>query len=419
MGHAAQGVHVAGAGAVGAGDAVEGDGDRVGGEGGGHASRHTGERRRDHGPGRDTRGSACATQRRPPSPLASTAWVLPRTRGPRSASHGRGGSWLSRWPWRSLAYLRDRRSSWGSRCSSCVLCVARQSSASSSAGGWGWSRSARRIRPHPARAPAGPPPAPGVVAGGRLRVPARGRALAAGLPAAAVPRSRCPVVMLLAPAPRPRPTTWRSSAGTSTPAPRPGWRRWSGWALAVVAAYVVTLAAVAQAALARLLLDPREAELAATVADLRRSRVDLVDAFETERRRIERDLHDGVQQRLVALTMTLGRAELDVAGGAGAGRRAGRAPAGRGGAGRPARHHPRHPPAGAGRPRPDRGRARAGRPVLGAGHGGHPARPSGCRRPVEQAAYFVVSEALTNVARHAGARRAGVHAWRARATRSC
>ena len=32
--------------------------------------------------------------------------------------------------------------------------------------------------------------------------------------------------------------------------------------------------------------------------------------------------------------------------------------------------------------------------------------------PVEQAAYFVVSEALTNVARHSGARRAGVHAWR-------
>ena len=88
-------------------------------------------------------------------------------------------------------------------------------------------------------------------------------------------------------------------------------------ALAVVAAYVVTLAAVAQAALARLLLDPREAQLVAEVADLRRSRVDLVDAFETERRRIERDLHDGVQQRLVALTMTLGRAELDVPDGPG------------------------------------------------------------------------------------------------------
>ena len=30
---------------------------------------------------------------------------------------------------------------------------------------------------------------------------------------------------------------------------------------------------------------------------------------------------------------------------------------------------------------------------------------------VEQAAYFVVSEALTNLARHSGARRAGVHGW--------
>ena len=101
----------------------------------------------------------------------------------------------------------------------------------------------------------------------------------------------------------------------------PGWEAWLaalvGLVLCVVAAYAVTLAAVAQAALARLLLDPREAQLAAEVADLRRSRVDLVDAFETERRRIERDLHDGVQQRLVALTMTLGRAELDVPDGPG------------------------------------------------------------------------------------------------------
>jgi signal transduction histidine kinase len=37
----------------------------------------------------------------------------------------------------------------------------------------------------------------------------------------------------------------------------------------------------------------------------------LVDAFEAERRRIERDLHDGAQQRLVALTMSLGLARLD------------------------------------------------------------------------------------------------------------
>ena len=40
-----------------------------------------------------------------------------------------------------------------------------------------------------------------------------------------------------------------------------------------------------------------------------RSRSRLVEAFEAERRRIERDLHDGAQQRLVALTMTLGLAK--------------------------------------------------------------------------------------------------------------
>ncbi|MGA4841715.1 sensor histidine kinase [Streptomyces sp. G45] len=42
-----------------------------------------------------------------------------------------------------------------------------------------------------------------------------------------------------------------------------------------------------------------------------RSRARLVAAFESERRRIERDLHDGAQQRLVALSMTLGLARLD------------------------------------------------------------------------------------------------------------
>jgi signal transduction histidine kinase len=35
-----------------------------------------------------------------------------------------------------------------------------------------------------------------------------------------------------------------------------------------------------------------------------------VDGFEVERRRIERDLHDGAQQRLVALSMQLGLARL-------------------------------------------------------------------------------------------------------------
>ncbi|MCR2053258.1 histidine kinase [Actinomyces bowdenii] len=60
----------------------------------------------------------------------------------------------------------------------------------------------------------------------------------------------------------------------------------------------------------------REAERAAAlgrqVGDLRRGRATLVDAFEAERTRIERDLHDGAQQRLTALTLTLGSARLAV-----------------------------------------------------------------------------------------------------------
>jgi signal transduction histidine kinase len=79
-------------------------------------------------------------------------------------------------------------------------------------------------------------------------------------------------------------------------------------------AYLVAGFAAAQAALARLLLTPGEAELATRMRELTRSRARLVDAFEIERSRIERDLHDGAQQRLVALTMTLGLTELKLAG---------------------------------------------------------------------------------------------------------
>ena len=43
----------------------------------------------------------------------------------------------------------------------------------------------------------------------------------------------------------------------------------------------------------------RAEELALRVQDLTESRADVVDAADAERRRIERDLHDGAQQRLV------------------------------------------------------------------------------------------------------------------------
>ena len=41
---------------------------------------------------------------------------------------------------------------------------------------------------------------------------------------------------------------------------------------------------------------------------LARSRAGAVDAADAERRRIERDLHDGTQQRLVSLALNLGMA---------------------------------------------------------------------------------------------------------------
>ena len=61
--------------------------------------------------------------------------------------------------------------------------------------------------------------------------------------------------------------------------------------------------------LARMLLGPgRPESLAQRVESLARSRADMVAAADAERRRIERDLHDGAQQRLVSLAMNLGMA---------------------------------------------------------------------------------------------------------------
>jgi signal transduction histidine kinase len=50
-------------------------------------------------------------------------------------------------------------------------------------------------------------------------------------------------------------------------------------------------------------------ELSTEVTRLSQSRARVVDATDAERRRIERDLHDGVQPRLVSLAMTLGMAQ--------------------------------------------------------------------------------------------------------------
>ncbi len=81
--------------------------------------------------------------------------------------------------------------------------------------------------------------------------------------------------------------------------------------VALLAAPPVTRGlAAADAALARwLLAPPPDYQLKARVTELEVSRERVVDAAEAERRRIERDLHDGAQQRLVALAMELGRAK--------------------------------------------------------------------------------------------------------------
>lgn len=55
--------------------------------------------------------------------------------------------------------------------------------------------------------------------------------------------------------------------------------------------------------------DARERQLTERVETLTRTRRDALDVQTAELRRIERDLHDGAQARLVALSMQLGRAE--------------------------------------------------------------------------------------------------------------
>jgi signal transduction histidine kinase len=77
--------------------------------------------------------------------------------------------------------------------------------------------------------------------------------------------------------------------------------------------YLLGLLAGAHAVMARALLHGTEDErLRAELGAVSQSRARLVDGFEVERRRIERDLHDGAQQRLVSLTLKLGIAKLDI-----------------------------------------------------------------------------------------------------------
>ncbi|MEQ6022045.1 histidine kinase [Streptomyces salinarius] len=69
------------------------------------------------------------------------------------------------------------------------------------------------------------------------------------------------------------------------------------------------LARTESALVARMLGANRVDHLVRRMLDLEDSRSRMVDAAELERQRIERDLHDGAQQRLLSVAMSLGRAK--------------------------------------------------------------------------------------------------------------
>jgi signal transduction histidine kinase len=168
--------------------------------------------------------------------------------------------------------------------------------------------------------------------------------------------------------------------------------------------------AVAASAALALENERLEAELRARLDELQTSRSRLVEVSMFERRRLERDLHDGAQQRLVALSLQLGLAQRRLQDGdghaAGAMLDAARDELAR--ALEELRELARgiHPAV-----LTDRGleaalEALAERTPLPVSLDQMPSER--LPAPVEAAAYFVVAEALTNVARYARASQAAV-----------
>jgi signal transduction histidine kinase len=92
---------------------------------------------------------------------------------------------------------------------------------------------------------------------------------------------------------------------------------WEALALVPLGATVLLLGIPALSMLGRLYVSYAEVLLGSNVdpavtaqmTDLRDARSRIIEAADAERRRIERDLHDGAQQRLVALALTLRMAE--------------------------------------------------------------------------------------------------------------
>jgi signal transduction histidine kinase len=182
--------------------------------------------------------------------------------------------------------------------------------------------------------------------------------------------------------------------------------------LLVLAPWTTRAMAAVDAAAGRALLGARNVgELETELAKVETSRVAAVDTAETERRRIERDLHDGAQQRLVALAMDLGAAKERLATDP------------EGGARLVASAHEEAKAA----LKEIRDLVRGIHPVILEDRGLDAALSAVVARcpvpvdlqvqlddrerppaTVESAAYFIVSEALTNIARHSGAARAWV-----------
>ncbi|MFF0012645.1 sensor histidine kinase [Streptomyces sp. NPDC005374] len=159
----------------------------------------------------------------------------------------------------------------------------------------------------------------------------------------------------------------------------------------------------------RLLSAGPDADLSLRIAELTATRAGALDAHATELRRIERSLHDGTQNRIVTVTVLLGAARRMVARDpAGADELLERAQSAAEQALAELRTVARSilPPVLA-----DRGLAGAL-----TGLAAECAVPCSvdvemsrrCAASVEATAYFVVAEALTNIAKHSGAEKAGV-----------
>jgi signal transduction histidine kinase len=96
--------------------------------------------------------------------------------------------------------------------------------------------------------------------------------------------------------------------------PADAWLTAGGIALLAVAPWLTAAVGALDARAARALLGPSRAEeLEHRVERLTQTRAGVVDAADAERRRLERDLHDGTQQRLVSLAMRLGMARANPA----------------------------------------------------------------------------------------------------------